>query len=982
MVFNKVFIGLLLGLSIEASIPAEEINEGRLNKSQPATTVVQLTPEEQMWLAKHKSIRIAYDGSLPPYSFINDQGQIDGIAEEIMAILSQRLGIEFNIYPVSNWTGIYKAGARRKVDMIATMVKRPERAEWFRFTKPYLTKSLVIVTKMDNTAIRGRDDLNAKKVAVVKGYQYGAQVKNEFPNINLINVDGMLESLRQVSLGQADAAVLFLGSANYLQSKHHLNNLKVAAFYDRNSANESIAVRKDWPLFVDILQKGLDSLTEEEVQKVFAKWIIGDPQNVTDVSSQKPQSTPAAPAPAPEVPEIPRIKEIEQPPASFSRPVKSVQEKPQEGSKALNLMWLIAGLISVLFVVWLLLLRKQRKYRLKVKHDTQTPVRNLPLERNEEIPITPEKPDCAAGEEFQLLFESGSKRVENGYIYYQHDCEGRFSYVSPSVIELLGYTESDFMANYRNYLTDNPVNRRIDSYTESCIQGQPSEPYEIEIYDANQTPRWLEVMDTPVYNGQGHCIGVDGVMHDITATKQRAVEPEIVNPEPDVTAIEASDRSIVLENVQEAIQIANRSYKPFALIYLAIENIRPLEVTDLVYSEQAVLDEAGKRLKATLRTTDQVLKLNENQYILILPETEMDAVGLIKEKIKKILQIPYLVGIQSVVLNANIGSSVYPGTHNDPAALVAEAKTVLFSIESEAADPNKVGKSHYSPDETIQIQQDLVQALDECKLTLRASSATNINALSRLSPFSVYYQSRHETAGFNIAGFEALIRWQHPELGLLLPKDFVGLIKDIGMLDIMTYWIVQQVSLQALAWEKMGVRPKIMTVNLENLTGKDAVDVNRITTIVQEAGAKPDWLEFSIPEREIAGNPDTVIPIIGQLHAEGFAIAIDNFGSDETLLELIKTIPAQTVEIDPEFIRNLPRNTEDADIVSYTIAMLHELGKTVVAKEVETEEQLECLKKSGCDIIQGHIVSRPLPSKEAKDLVVSLPHIVWYLGQK
>ncbi|MBK8814334.1 MAG: EAL domain-containing protein [Methylococcaceae bacterium] len=111
-------------------------------------------------------------------------------------------------------------------------------------------------------------------------------------------------------------------------------------------------------------------------------------------------------------------------------------------------------------------------------------------------------------------------------------------------------------------------------------------------------------------------------------------------------------------------------------------------------------------------------------------------------------------------------------------------------------------------------------------------------------------------------------------------------------------------------------------------------------------------------------------------------VAIDNFGSESALLAQIQTIPAQVIEIDPEFIRGLPGSSEDADIISYTVGMLHELGKTVIAKEVENEEQLECLKASGCDIIQGHLLSKPLPAKEAKRLIETLPDIVWFLRQK
>ena len=222
--------------------------------------VVQLTPEEQAWLANHKRIRIAYDGSLPPYSFINDSGQLEGIAIEVMNTLSKRLGIKFETYPNTTWNKLYEAAAAHKVDVVATMVNRPDRAQWFIFTQPYLIKSLVIMTKRDNVTIKNRNDLVGKTVTMVKGYQYVDRVIQEFPSVIPYFVDSMLDGLNAVSTEKADAAITFMATASYLQTKYLLTDLKFAAFYDRNSANESIAVRKDWPTLAAILQKALEHI--------------------------------------------------------------------------------------------------------------------------------------------------------------------------------------------------------------------------------------------------------------------------------------------------------------------------------------------------------------------------------------------------------------------------------------------------------------------------------------------------------------------------------------------------------------------------------------------------------------------------------------------------------------------------------------------------------------------------------------------------
>ncbi len=215
-------------LCVALSVHTEEKNKER-HKAAP---VVRLTASEQVWLAKHKKIRIAFDGSLPPYSFINETGKYEGIAVDIIKELSQRLGIKFKIYPNASWSKLYRAAGARKIDVVATMVDRPERRMWFNFTQPYLTKSLVIMTREDNATVKNRADLDKKTVALVKGYQYGDMVIRDFPTVKPYYVDTMLSGLRAVINGKADAAVTFMATANYLQAKYLIENLKFADFYD------------------------------------------------------------------------------------------------------------------------------------------------------------------------------------------------------------------------------------------------------------------------------------------------------------------------------------------------------------------------------------------------------------------------------------------------------------------------------------------------------------------------------------------------------------------------------------------------------------------------------------------------------------------------------------------------------------------------------------------------------------------------------
>jgi PAS domain S-box-containing protein len=969
-----IFAFLMLIFSQGVVFADDNIEFAGTNKPSDVAPLV-LTEEEQQWLAAHKQIEVAYDGSLPPYSFVNDSGQIDGVAVEIMALLSQRLGLRFITYPNFNWANLYKAAVNKRVDVVATMVNRPDRQDSFGFTKPYLTKSLVIVTKQDNATINNRPDLENKKVAVVSGYQYAYQIKKEFPTVTSVEVPNMLTSLQKVEDGSVDAAIVFLGTANFLQTKHGLNSLRIAAYYDRNNANESIAIRKDWPILTTILQKGLDSLTEQEVQKIFAKWVVGNmlmPENMSiPVASPPATLTP---------PPISTTEKIVDPAPVNIGQENQVGETSSVDSLLLNNIAVFFAVTACLILLRLFLARKQRKKRrVKVKNVMMTSVRNLQSERNEAMHLTIE-PSPVADEAIKVTTIQHQHDLANSeQIAYHRDCEGRMTYVSSNVTNLLGYSETDFMLNFHKYLTDNPVNLQLDEQMESTIQGRPSETYDIELYDAGQGVHWLRVTDTPIYNGQGHCIGIDGVMDDVTAQTlydkvaiKSSAHDEPAMPEP---------VQVLHHLIKEAVHTATQNRQAFVLIYVMLDRLRSLDGESVASDESAVLDESTRRLKATLRDTDVVMQFESNKYALVLPDTNGDMIGLVIEKIRKILQVPYLIGVHSIVLDANIGIAVYPKDGVESSDLIAEAQILLPSGEPQQVGGYATAENNKEGD-NLRLQQDLLAALDECKLSLRASNQQNVNALHRHSQLSVYYQSRHNLEDYNITGFEALIRWRHPQIGIVLPYEFVPLINDIGLIDVMSYWIIQQVSFQAVAWEEQGVRPELITINLSDLAIKQTIDIQKIISIIVEAGAKTEWLAISISESEVINNANLILPVIKELASHGLVISIDNFGNDSNFLTLLADIPAQFIEIDPYFVRDVSDNYTNPEIITHTVTMLHEQGKKVILKEVETEAQLDFLKTTGCDMMQGYLLSRAVPSTEAKELMETFPDVAWYFQQK
>lgn len=238
---------------------------------EPNTLV--LSQEAQAWIAQHPKVRIAFDGNFPPYSYLNDSGELVGLSVDLVRQIGERTGIDFQVDARTEWADLYAAAQQREVDVVATMVKTAERKEWFTFTQPYIYKSLMIMTRTDDQRINRREDLAGKKVALVEKYSYVPSLLAEFPSVQPVYVASMLDGLNALATGKADAAITFVGAGNYLQERYLLSNLQFAAVYDANSRNESFGVRSDWPELASILDQALASFSPQQKTALTERWV-------------------------------------------------------------------------------------------------------------------------------------------------------------------------------------------------------------------------------------------------------------------------------------------------------------------------------------------------------------------------------------------------------------------------------------------------------------------------------------------------------------------------------------------------------------------------------------------------------------------------------------------------------------------------------------------------------------------------------------
>jgi diguanylate cyclase (GGDEF)-like protein/PAS domain S-box-containing protein len=860
----------------------------------PANLPLQLTIEEQKFLEAHQPIRLAFDGYFPPYSFIKESGELAGISYDTIKLISKKLNIQITIDSRFLWKDIYQATLDTEIDAIATMVNRPERENQFSFTRPYVFKSLVIITHNSNQQIKDRSDLSGKTVVLMKNYRYSKRILKDFPDITPFYVENMREALTVIEDQQADAAIGFFAASYFLQNKYLLNTIKLAAFYDRNSSNESIAVRKDWPILAGIFQKALDAITEQEKQSIYRKW---HPLTKLPINFEA-------------------IREIV---TTFL-------------------------LILLILLFWIAQIKRQNR-RIKI---TQNKLQTVNSDLNH-LKENLESQVLQRTKQFQNSERKYRSLVENlrdEYFFYQHDLNGVFTYLSPSVTNILGYSVEDLYKHYSTFLTDHPDNASIEDYTERYINGEKIPTHEIEVFDNKGHKHSLEVTVNTLYDDHGICIGLEGIAHDITLVKQTRDRLNWLSYYDDLTSL--ANRRLFKDRAEQIITLSHRQKQSMALLFLDLDRFKIVNDSLGHAVGDEVLKETASRIQAQLRDSDFAARMGGDEFTLILVDTNTDSAEIVAKKVLQSLLTPYLLNGQQFILGGSIGIAIYPKDGTDSETLLQQADNAMYFAKKE-----KIGYAfcssglHQISNRRLKLEQALRKALEQ-------------KCYDDTFELQIAYQSKHCVKSELIYGYEALVRWTHPDLGMISPVEFIPLAEETGLIAELSHWVLTRVCLQAVQWTKEQFNFGKIAINISAVELINSELANNIIEQIDTTSALHEWIEIEITESALMKSPNVAVNVMQQLVDAGILIAIDDFGTGYSSLSYLKNIPASYIKIDQSFIHNVLTSPEDQAVVRAVVAMSHALGKKVIAEGVETREQLEFVAQNGCDFAQGYLFSKPV----------------------
>jgi diguanylate cyclase (GGDEF)-like protein/PAS domain S-box-containing protein len=415
------------------------------------------------------------------------------------------------------------------------------------------------------------------------------------------------------------------------------------------------------------------------------------------------------------------------------------------------------------------------------------------------------------------------------------------------------------------------------------------------------------------------------------------------------------NRALFIERLNHALTRARRNKRPLAVLFLDLDRFKNINDTLGHDTGDSALYVTSERLRSCVRDGDTVARLGGDEFTVLLEDiAEPDDVADIAQKILDSLSCPFEVEGREFVMTTSIGISLCPSDGEDSLKLLRNADTAMYRAKDQGRNKYQFYSSEMS-----------AKALE--KFMLEASLR---HALER-KEFQLYYQPQVSLTTGRITGVEALLRWQHPDLGLVSPVQFIPVAEETGLMRSIDEWVLQAACAQAQRWVASGLPALSMTVNLSGATFSEPSLAEIISRTLRQTGLAPEILELEITESVIMRNAPATVEMLESLNRMGIRLAVDDFGTGYSSLSYLKRFPIDTLKIDQSFVRDITTDADDASIVTAIIAMGHSLQLKVIAEGVETPGQLAFLRSHGCDIIQGYFFSRAQSEAEITHLLCS-----------
>jgi diguanylate cyclase (GGDEF)-like protein len=469
--------------------------------------------------------------------------------------------------------------------------------------------------------------------------------------------------------------------------------------------------------------------------------------------------------------------------------------------------------------------------------------------------------------------------------------------------------------------------------------------------------RIFEIEASPLWNSDGTLHGILEVVRNITGdldieAQLREHRERLYHLAHHDSLTNLPNRVLLHDRLSRMMIKAKRNKTHVAVLFLDLDRFKKVNETLGHEVGDRLLLEVARRLEQCIRKSDTVARLGDDEFAVLLDDLrDVKFVAVVVRKILQALARPVMIQDCELYASSSVGISLFPDDSDDVDILLRCANAALYR----AKDAGKNNYQYYTADmnnrafEFLLLESGLRKALEN-------------------NEFVIFYQPLIDMNSNKVTAVEALLRWQHPEKGLIAPGDFIPLAEETGLIEPIGEWVLRSACSQNKKWQDAGYPPVKMAVNMSARQFNRKGITGLISGILQETGLSPEYLVIEITESIVMQDVQSTITKLKDMHRMGISLSIDDFGTGYSSLSYLKLFPIHNLKIARSFVFNITTNSTDAAIAASIILLAHSMNLKVVAEGVETEEQLEVLRRQGCDYFQGFLFSRPLAAEEIAPL--------------
>ena len=526
------------------------------------------------------------------------------------------------------------------------------------------------------------------------------------------------------------------------------------------------------------------------------------------------------------------------------------------------------------------------------------------------------------------------------------DADKRILSINPAMMAASGYSQAELIGHTPTLFRSGRHDRNF--YRAMMNEVAAHGHWRGEIWNRRKNgevyPEWLTI--TAVKDAEGVVVNYIGSFFDISERKDAEKHIEFLAHHDSLTQL--PNRTLLEDRIRQAIATSRHQENRTAILMLDLDRFKLINDTLGHDVGDLLLESVAHRLSAAVGETETVARLGGDEFIVLMPDVDsIDQALAMAQKILAAVAQVHLIGSEELHVTPSIGISLFPDDGDDAAALLRGADTAMYHAKSVGRNNFQFFTSsmNFEVLERITIEKDLRRALEH-------------------QEFVLYYQPQVNCLSGVVTGMEALIRWQHPQRGLVFPDKFIAIAEETGLIVPIGEWVLREACRQAKVWHDLGQTGMRMGVNLSARQFQQADLFQQIASALADSGLNEAMLELEITEGMLMKDPQAAIELLNTLASLGIRLAIDDFGTGYSSLSYLKLFPLHRLKIDKSFIRDISSDPNDAAIVNAVIGLANSLNMEVIAEGVESVDQLRYLEQHGCHEIQGYFFSRPLPAHQ------------------